>query len=225
MPVVLESGHHAMQGRKVVIELVHDSHPGVTGMKRLARSYVWWPGMDAELEGAVKRCAKCQEDHKPPPRSPMRPWEWPDRPWARLHADYAGPIQGKMVLVVVDGHSKWMEALPVQLATSHSTIERLRSVFATHGLPEVLVTDNGTPFTSAEFVAFIQANEITHVMSAPYHPASNGLAERGVQTLKTALKKSPGGVTLETQISRFIFQYRLTPHSTIGIAPAEMLLN
>ena len=214
-----------LQGRKVVIELVHDSHPGVTRMKRLARSYVWWPGMDAELEGAVKRCAKCQENQKLPPRAPMHPWEWPDRPWARLHADYAGPIQGKMVLVVVDGHSKWMEALPVQSATSHSTIERLRSVFATHGLPEVLVTDNGTPFTSAEFAAFTQANGITHVTSAPYHPASNGLAERGVQTLKTALKKSPGGVTLETQISRFLFQYRLTPHSTTGIAPAEMLLN
>ena len=193
------------QGRKSVIELIHDSHPGVTTMKRLARGYVWWPGMDTELEDAVRRCAKCQENQKLPARVPMHPWEWPNRPWARLHADYTGPIQGKMVLIIVDAHSKWMEALTVQSATSRSTIERLRSVFATHGLPEVLVTDNGTPFTSAEFAAFTQMNGINHVTSAPYHPASNGLAERGVQTLKIALKKASCGVSLETQISRFLF--------------------
>ena len=110
-------------------------------------------------------------------------------------------------------------------ATSQSTIERLRSVFATHGLPEVLVSDNGTPFTSAEFATFTRANGIKHLTSAPYHPASNGLAERGVQTLKTAIKKADGGGSLESQICRFLFQYRLTPHSTTGVSPAELLLN
>ena len=165
-----------LQGRKSVIELIHESHPGVTRMKRLARGYVWWPGMDTELEDSVRRFAKCQENQKIPPRAPMHPWEWPNRPWARLHADYAGPIQGKLVLMIVDAHSKLMEALTVQSATSRSTIERLRSVFATRGLPEVLVTVNGTPFTSAEFATFTQMSGITHVTSAPYHPALNGLA-------------------------------------------------
>ena len=151
------------------------------------------------------------------------PWEWPDRPWARLHIDYAGPIKGKMVLVVVDSHSKWMEALVVNSATSNATVVKLQTVFATHGLTEVIVSDNGTAFTSDEFALFVQRNGIRHLTSAPYHPASNGLAERAVQTLKSALK-DPGGVRLETQICHFLFRYRITPHSTTGIPPAELLL-
>ena len=105
--------------------------------------------MDDELEQAVKQCTQCQENQKLPPKVPMHPWEWPDRPWSRIHVDYAGPIHGKMVLVVVDARSKWLEALTVAAATSQSTIEKLRFIFSTHGLPEVLVSDNGTPFTSA----------------------------------------------------------------------------
>ena len=82
----------------------------------------------------MKQCTKCQEYQKLPPNAPMHLWEWPDRPWARLHVGYAGPIQGKMVLVVVDAHSKWLEALPVSAATSQSTIERLEISFC-HAWP------------------------------------------------------------------------------------------
>ena len=77
-------------------------------------------------------------------RAPMHPWEWPDRPWARLHIDYAGPVNGKMILVIVDSHSKWIEAHVVKSATYQATVEKLQLVFSTHGLPEVIVSDNGT---------------------------------------------------------------------------------
>lgn len=91
-----------------------------------------------------------------------------------------------------------MEALVVSSATSCATIEGLQTVFTTHGLPEVFVSDNATTYTSDEFESFIRRNGIRHVTSAPYHPALNGLAERVVQTLKSALNKDPGGVSLET---------------------------
>ena len=161
-----------------MIKLLHECHPGICRMKRLARGYVWWPGMDDELEQVVKQCTQCQENQKLPPKVLMHPWEWPDRPWSRIHVDYEGPIQGKMVLVVVDARSKWLEALRVAAAISQSTIEKLRFIFSTHGLPEVLVSDNGTSFTSAEFAAFTKANGIRRLRIVPYHPASNGLAER-----------------------------------------------
>ena len=112
----------------------------------------------------------------------------------------------------------------VNSATSNATVVKLQTVFATHGLTEVIVSDNGTAFTSDEFALFVQRNGIRHLTSAPYHPASNGLAERAVPTLKSALKKDPGGVRLETQICHFLFRYRITPHSTTGILPAELLL-
>ena len=80
---------------------------------------------------------------------------------------------GKMFLVVIDAHSKWMEVLPVPSATSTNTISVLRAVFATHGPPEILVSDNGAVFTSGEFVIFLKRNGVRHLTSAPYHPATN----------------------------------------------------
>ncbi len=74
-------------------------------------------------------------------------------------------------------------------STSSPTIEKLRTVFATHGLPERLVSDNGSCFTSEEFEQFLFKNGIKHGTSAPYHSASNGLAERAVQTFKEGMKK------------------------------------
>ena len=107
---------------------------------------------------------------------------------------------------------------PVNNATSTVTIDQLHSIFATHGLPEMLVTDNGTVFTSDEFSRFTKQNSIRHVRSAPYHPASNGLVERAVQTFKDFMKKMKDG-SVEVNVSRFLLQYRITPHSTTGISP------
>ena len=176
-------------GRIKSMEELHESHPGIVRMKSLARSYVWWPGMDKDLETKVAICSDCQRIRKSPPPAILHPWEWPTRPWARLHVDYAGPFMGKMFLVVVDAHSKWMNVVTTATATSRVTIKALRSIFSTHGLPELLVSDNGAVFTSEEFKVFLQRNGIRHRVSAPYHPASNGLAERAVQTLKQVLKK------------------------------------
>ena len=129
-----------------------------------------------------------------------------------------------MFLVVVDAYSKWMEVEGVNAVTSTVTIEHLRAIFATHGFPEVLVTDNGTVFCSAEFNQFTNYNGIHHIKTAPYHPSSNGLAERAVQTFKMGIKKQTSG-TIKTKISRFLFQYRITPHTTTGVSPAQLLLS
>ena len=210
-------------GRPKVIEELHAGHPGISRMKSLARSYVWWPDMDADIEAKVKNCQLCQQNQKSPPAVPMQPWEWPAQPWSRIHIDYAGPIQGKMLLVAVDAHSKWIEGSVVNSATSAITIQKLRSMFATHGLPRVVVSDNGSVFTSSEFQEFMTKNGIRHIRTAPYHPASNGLAERAVQTLKEGLRKLSSG-DLETRLLRFLFQYRITPHTTTGQSPAQLLM-
>ena len=210
-------------GLPKVIDELHAGHPGISRMKSLAKSYVWWPGMDADIESKVKNCHQCQQNQKSPAPVPMKAWEWPTQPWSRIHIDYAGPFQGKMFLVAVDAHSKWIEASLVNSATSTIIIHKLRSMFATHGLPRVVVSDNGSVFTSSEFKEFMTKNGIRHIKTAPYHPASNGLAERAVQTLKEGLKKLSSGC-LETKLCRFLFQYRITPHTTTGQSPAQLLL-
>ena len=212
------------QGRQQIINELHESHPGISRMKSLGRSYVWWPSMGKDLEDKVKQCTSCQRSRKSPPVAPLHPWEWPRRPWSRLHLDYAGPFMGRMFLIIVDAHSKWLDIHAMHGATSQATIEKLRQSFATHGLPEIIVTDNGSNFTSAEFEEFLRLNGIKHVRSAPFHPSSNGLAERAVQSFKAGMKRMNGG-TVETKLSRFLMTYRITPHSTTGLSPAQMLMN
>ncbi|XP_016335635.1 uncharacterized protein K02A2.6-like [Sinocyclocheilus anshuiensis] len=211
------------QGRAMLLKLLHQSHTGMAKMKGLARSYFWWPGMDKEVEKESQLCEECMKHRKMPPVAPLHPWEWPETPWSRIHVDYAGPFLGKMFLVIVDAHSKWMDIYPMNSSTSQATIEKLRQSFSIFGITQILVSDDGFCFTSTEFEKFMKNNGIRHVRSAPFHPSSNGLAERAVQTFKGGLRKVKGD-TLETRLSRFLFNYRITPHATTGVSPAEMLM-
>ena len=191
-------------------------------MKRLARGYVWWPGIDTELEKCVKESKECQTQQKTPPVTPLHPWSWPEKPWSRIHVDYASPFRGKMFLLMIDAHSKWLEVHMTVSATSSATIKLMRKSFASLGLPDTIVSDNATTFTSEEFAQFLRRNGIKHIKTPPYHPASNGMVERAIQTFKEGMKKMKEG-TLQTKLSRFLFKYRLTPHSTTGIAPSELI--
>ena len=192
-------------------------------MKSLSRLYVWWPGINADIEKSVRLCHGCQEAQSVPPVAPLNPWKWPTRPWARLHLDFAGPFEGKNILIAIDAHSKWVEAVCTPSTSSSAIIEELRTLFAKFGLPESVVTDNGTGFVSQEFETFLKNNGIRHTTSAPYHPASNGLAERAVQIVKKGLKKVTVG-SMNTRLAKVLFTYRITPHSTTGMSPAELLL-
>ena len=86
-----------------------------------------------------------------------------------------------MYLVVVDAYSKWMDVQLMHSITAAKSIEVLRVIFSTHGLPQKVVTDNEPTFTSSEFLEFMATNGIKLIHSAPYHPSTNGLAEHAVQ--------------------------------------------
>ena len=209
-------------GRATMLKLLHSSHSGVVKMKALARSYIWWPGIDLQMEQLSQQCAQCEENARQPTRAPLRPWLFPQEPWKRVHLDYAGPIENRMILVAVDAYSKWISAMVVRSSTSEVTIEQLRMLFAEHGLPETIVTDNGTCFTSAEFTQFMRQNGIQHITSPAYHPSSNGLAERAVQLVKRGLTKMTDG-SMQTRLARYLLTYRVTPHGTTGSSPSMLL--
>ena len=153
-------------------------------MKSVAQSYVWWPGIDRDLESLAKSCPKCQSMRSTPAVAPLHPWLWPTQPWDRIHVDFTGPCQGRMLLVVTDAHSKWPEVFEMKSTTTSATIRVLRSLFARYGLPHQLVSDSGPQFTAAEFSKFLSGYGIKHACSSPYHPSSNSAAERLVRTLK-----------------------------------------
>ena len=177
-------------GRKRKLDDLHETHQGASRMKARARMVVWWPRLDKSIEEMVSNCPSCQLSRPIPPAAPLHPWSIPQVPWSRLHMDYAGPLQNHMFLIIVDAFSKWLEIVPVKKATSSVTIDKLRGICSTHGLPDTIVTDNAAVFTSSEMKEFFSCNGIKHITSAPYHPTSNGLAERAVQTFKSALKRS-----------------------------------
>lgn len=179
--------------------------------------------MDSEIENLIKSCQVCQQSRPAPAVAPLHSWEWPSEPWNRLHLDFAGPFLGHMFLILVDALSKWLDVHLMQSISSANTIETLLTIFATHGLPRTVVTDNGS-FTSEEFLTFMTENGISHTTTAPYHPSSNGLAERAVQTFKRGLNATKGD-SIQERLSKFLFTYRITPHTTTGIAPAQLLMN
>ena len=113
-----------------VLSELHIDHPGISKMKSLARSYVWWPNLNQYIECLVKSCSPCLSVQPAPPKSPLNAWLWPSRPWSRVHVDFAGPLQGKMYFVIVDAHSKWPEVSEMASTTSKKTIDILRYVFA-----------------------------------------------------------------------------------------------
>lgn len=110
-------------------------------------------------------------------------------------------------LILVDAYSKWLEVKIVSSLSSKTTIEHLREIFSRFGLPLVVVSDSGTAYTSMEFKNFMETNGVQHKFSAPAHPATNGQAERYVQTVKKKLKtmtEAPGD--LHTKVCCFLMQ-------------------
>ena len=138
--------------------------------------------------------------------------------------DFTGPINDLNFLIVVDAHSKWPEIFPKKNTNTHSTITILKQLFSHHGLSGTLVLDNGTQFTSESFRHFCRSSCITHVHAPPYHPRSNGQAERFVDTFKCALLKAKGeGTTTEEILQAFLLSYWTTPNGAVknGMSPAE----
>ena len=153
----------------------------------------------------------------------LQQWLWPDKPWSRIHIDYAGPMRNKMYLVIIDTCSKRIDVFPVLSANSETNIDKLRTLFATHGIPNSIVTDNATVFVSEEMRKIWKNNGIQHITSSPYHPATNDLAEQVVQTFKAGFKHMTSG-SVETKITRFLFNYRMTLQDITGSTPAELLM-
>ena len=97
----------------------------------------------------VQNCVSCQETQPSPAAAPLQTWNWPTKPWSWLHVGYAELVEGKMILIIIDAHSKWVEAFLLAIATARTTVEQ---VFAQLGLPDCIVSDNGPQFIATEFI-------------------------------------------------------------------------
>jgi transposase InsO family protein len=220
--VIIPSVYH-----RTLVKELHNDHLGTVRMKAVARSYFWYPGIDKDIELEANSCDACQTYRANPPPAPLRPWKTPLHPWERIHIDF-GYIKGVDILVVIDSSTKWMEVAIMNSTTAEKTIEVLRGLFARHGLPKEVVSDNGPQFTSMEFAEFLRRNHVKQTLVPAYHPSSNGAAEKSVQTVKNALKKylfeeiGTEKTTMQQKLDNFLLTYRTTPHTTTNCTPAAL---
>lgn len=216
--------------RNNVLSLLHEQHPGMTRMKMLARSYVWWPNMDSDIEQKVRTCENCQRVQSSMPRVPLHPWPLTERKWQRIHIDFAKQ-DAHTYFIIIDSYSKWIEVFFMNSTTAEKTIAKLRTLFASYGLPEEVVSDNGPPYQSQEMKDFFIKNGIKFLNIPPGHAPSNGAAERAVATVKLSLLKqmcldkiANGSRTMQHHLDNFLFAYRNTPTTATGKTPAELFL-
>ena len=210
--------------RTKVLKLLHASHLGMTRMKSLARLHVWWPNIEADIERCCKQCKPCAETAPNQPQN-LSTWPVPDKPWQRQHIDFAGPFMN-MWLVVMDAHSKWTHVIKLnKYPTAETTTSTLDDLFTLWGPPETIVSDNGPQFTSVVFAEWCKRHTITHLASAPFHPPSNGEAERLVGVFKQAMKRAvAAGNTKHDALCNFLKSNRSTPNCATGRTPAELMI-
>ena len=143
-------------------------------MKLIARSHVWWPKIDQEIEKVTLEYQPCNKTRRAPPESPLLSWSWPTAPWQRVHVDFA-THQAKHYLTMVEVQSKWPEVIgSMKTTTADSTINAMRNIFVRYGVPTQVVSDNGPPFHSAEYEEVLRQNGIQEILVSPYHPSSMG---------------------------------------------------
>ena len=206
--------------RNHILKLLHLGHFGMQRMKQLARSTVYWPRIDFDIEDLCRKCTSCGQFQNKPDKPSIHPWMMPEKPWSRLHLDHAINFLGRNWLVLVDAYSKYPCIHPTTSTSSKSTTAILEQEFAHFGYPHTLVTDNATTFMSQEFQAWCKQRGIVHLTGAPYHPATNGAAERLIQSFKQALRKS--SLPPKEALQEFLMQYRRIPFAS-GLSPSELL--
>lgn len=200
--------------RNDVLARLHEGHQGVAKCRERARQSVWWPGLSQQLNELVLKCHACIKE-RINHTEPLIPTNLPERPWQKLGTDLF-VLKGKTYLLVVDYYSRYVEVANLSLTSSADITTHLKSIFARHGIPETLISDNGPQFSSSTFSDFATSYGFKHVTSSPKHPRSNGEAERAVQTVKNLLKKAQDPYLA-------LLSYRSTPLQN-GYSPAQMLM-
>lgn len=216
--------------QRKVLENLHVNHKGIIKMKQEARRSIYWFGINADIESFARNCEVCAKTSVAPKEKYISEWTATTRPFSRIHADFFY-FERRTFLLVVDSFSKWLEIIWMKYGTdSDKVLKEFVGFFARFGLPDVLVTDNGPPFNSKNFTTFLERQGIQVFKSPPYHPQSNGQAERLVRVSKDVLRKFLLDATvrhldLQDKINYFLFNYRNTCLSEGGKYPSESVLS
>ncbi len=176
--------------RSSVLNICHDSpSAGHFGFKKtfsLINRDFWWPSMQTDIKNYIKSCEICcrSKDPRHKPYGLLKPLEIPDRPWTSLSMDFITDLPSSngytCILVVLDRFTKMGHFIPFpNVPSSEDTANAfMLHIFRLHGLPNEILTDRGTQFTSKFWTAICATLKISMKLSSPFHHQTNGLTER-----------------------------------------------
>ena len=194
---------------------IHEGHQGINKCRERAKISVWWLGLSAQIKVMVEDCTTCSKHRQQHPE-PLMPTPLPERPWQLIATDLF-ILEKVTYLLVVDYYSRYVEVVALPKSTSSlKIIQALKTIFARHGIPDEVRSDNGPQYHSDEFAQFAKDWGFQHSTSSPWYPQANGEVERAVKTVKDILKK-------EQDPTKALLAYRSTPLAS-GYSPAELLM-
>ena len=194
---------------------------GMERCKRRARDIIFWPRMNDQIDAVVScKCKTCQEHQMSNQKEPMMQTPMPTRPWQMVATDLFQWEQ-KDYMVVVDYYSRYVEIAKMEETRSQTIVNHTKSIFARHGIPTTVRSDNGPQYTAKESKLFAQQWKFEHQTSSPYYPKANGLAEKAVQIVKRllSLAKQNGK---DPYLS--LLECRNTPVDNVA-SPAQILMS
>ena len=205
--------------RNSMIKRIHMGHMKIVKCSQRAREVMFWPGMNKAIEHTIANCDVCQEHRDSNPKEPMLPGPMPERPWEIVATDLF-QWSGRDYLLMVYYYSRFIEVKLLENTSSSTVVHHTKSILARHGIPNVIVSDNGPQFTAKEYQKFTREWGVQHTTSSPYYPQSNGLAEKSVQIIKKMWNKACAD---KQDLYLCLLAYRNTVIDNLA-SPAQLLM-
>lgn len=207
--------------RTEMLDKIHYTHLGISKSIARAKDCIFWPMMNKEIEDRVSQCRVCLEFSRSNQKETYTQRKLPTRPWEMVATDMFF-VENQAFLLVVDMYSKYPEVMTLKNQTTQTVINALKSIFARHGIPDCVYSDNGTNLVSKEIRELKNTWEFETQTSSPRYPQSNGFIERYVQTVKNLIKKA---IADNEDVHLSLLEYRNTPIEQGGLSPAQLLFN
>lgn len=207
--------------RADMISKSHEAHQGIEATQQLARDVIFWPQMHKQLEEACRQCETCNQCANNQRPEPMMSYPIAEHPFQIVSSDVM-EFGDKHYIIAVDHYSDFIEIERLKDLTTKTTVKFFQRVFATHGIPLLLITDCGTNYTSREFINFAETQGIFHTTSSPHHHQSNGRAEAAVKVVRGLLTKA----NMENKpVWQLLLAQRNTPSKGMKSSPVQRLMS
>ena len=225
-----------LQCRSTVLKLAHDipaaSHLGINKTKDRVLQRYYWPGVFRDVANHCRTCEICQraQGKRYGARAEMIPLSLIEKLFQRIAMDIIGPLPrsnngNKYILTICDYATRYLEAIPIPNTEATTIAKELVSVFARVGIPDEILTDQGSNLMLSLLQEIYLMLNISRLRTSPYHPQTDGLAERLNGTLKSMIRKftASNQKDWDEHLPYLLFAYREVPQESTGFSPFELL--